>query len=239
MTSAMHRVKKELRERILGQSVHDLQAPVHRAAAAMLPYREMTDRAEFLDKAFKAVTFNGISGDYFEFGCCGGHTFTFAFQAGRRHGNPAHLWAFDSFAGLPPSAGEADHHPAWVEGEMKIELEDFHATLAERGVDRSSYSVVPGFYDESLSREGLPERFAIAYIDCDLHSSTTTVLDFLAPRLRTGVILAFDDYYCWSDTGPSGEQRALEEFGASHPEWRFERYLSFGWHGQSFVVLPS
>ena len=211
----------------------------HRVAVAALPYQELSDRAVFLDKAFKAVTFNGITGDYFEFGCCGGATFTFAHDARQRHGSNAHLWAFDSFAGLPPSATEGDAHPRWVEGEMEIEEAEFRNLMAERGVPAETYSIVRGFYADSLSRPDLPGDVAIAYIDCDLHSSTADVLRFLAPRLKPGLILALDDYFCFSANGPSGEHAALEEFMLTQPAWRLERYLPFGWHGQSFIVLPA
>ena len=52
----------------------------------------------------------------------------------------------------------------------------------------------------------------MAYIDCNLYSSTVTVLEFLAPRLKHGMIVAFDDYFCWSPTQVSGERFALHEF---------------------------
>ena len=45
-----------------------------------------------------------------------------------------------------------------------------------------------------------PTDIALAYIDCDLYSSTMPVLEFLLPRLKNGMIIAFDDYFCWSAT---------------------------------------
>ena len=63
------------------------------------------------------------------------------------------------------------------------------------------------------------------------------VLKFLKPRLQHGMILAFDDYYCWSSEVPSGERLALAEtFGEHDPEWRLLPYIQFGWAGMSFVV---
>ena len=76
----------------------------------------------------------------------------------------------------------------------------------------------------------------MAYIDCNLYTSTVTVLDFLAPRLKHGMIVAFDDYFCWSPTQVSGERLALHEFERDHPQWHFERYKDVHRAGVSFVV---
>ena len=77
---------------------------------------------------------------------------------------------------------------------------------------------------------------ALAYIDCDLYSSTMQVLRFLSPRLRHGMILAFDDYYCWSQTAVWGERNACNEFFAGHSRFRLLPYIQFGWNGMSFIV---
>ena len=77
---------------------------------------------------------------------------------------------------------------------------------------------------------------ALGYVDCDLYSSTVSVLEFLEPRLKHGMVLAFDDYYCWTDTDVSGERAALDEFAADHPEWNFHRYMAIDWAGVAFVV---
>ena len=62
------------------------------------------------------------------------------------------------------------------------------------------------------------------------------VLGFLAPRLKHGVILAFDDHCCWSPTAAAGERVAIAELFAGHERWNLVPYLQFGWHGASFVV---
>jgi hypothetical protein len=54
--------------------------------------------------------------------------------------------------------------------------------------------------------------------------------------MKHGMIIAFDDYYCWSATQISGERMAMLEFFSENPEWVLSPYMQFGWHGQSFVV---
>lgn len=201
--------------------------------------RERSCREEFLSRAFKALTFNGIGGDYAEFGCCGGTTFALAHRACLRHGHRARLWAFDSFRGLPPPRDDEDRHPNCQEGARAMTEDDFHRACRKQGIPRDRYTVVAGFYESTLDRmapTAAPADICLAYIDCDLCSSARTVLKFLMPRLKHGMIIACDDYYCWSPTHLSGERRAMLEAFDSHPRWRLQPYIQYGWHGASFVV---
>ena len=62
------------------------------------------------------------------------------------------------------------------------------------------------------------------------------MLDFLAPRLKHGMIVAFDDYWVYKPDYVSGERLALHEFEQAHPEWNFVPYRGIYHVGQSFVV---
>src|SRR5438045_953969 len=190
--------------------------------------RERLARQEFFYNAFKALRFNGIDGDYAEFGSWGGMTFALAYGESRRHGHPAKLWAFDSFQGLPQPRGTEDEHPEWRRGKMATNIDEFHAICARNGISREAYEVVAGFYEDTLpprSPEDEPANIALAYVDCDLYTSAKTVLEFLAPRLKHGMIVAFDDYFCWSATQVSGERRAWLELTAADRAWDWVPYV--------------
>ncbi len=88
----------------------------------------------------------------------------------------------------------------------------------------------------SRTQETSPSNIALAYIDCDLYSSTKDVHAFLAPRLKHGQVIAYDDDSCYSATQPSGERAAHQELDQAQPQWRFVPYARFGWAGQAFVV---
>lgn len=204
-------------------------------------YHEVEHRREFMRRAFTAQKFNGITGDYVEFGCWGGTTFALAYRESRRRALSCTLWAFDSFQGLPPQALPADDHPRWQAGALSTSLGEFRAICRRNGIPDDDYRVVAGYYEETIGSAAsyageLPSDIAVAYVDCDLYSSTTTVLGFLAPRLKHGMIVAFDDYFCYSSTALAGERKALADFAHSHPRFHFSPYAQFGWHGMSFVV---
>lgn len=201
--------------------------------------RERLHRQEFFSNAFKALRFNGIDGDYAEFGSWGGLTFGLAYQESRRRGHAAKLWAFDSFQGLPPGRTPSDEHPQWQEGSLATTVEEFRAKCAANGIPRDTYIVVPGFYEDTLSSMSAtdePTNIALAYVDCDLYSSAKEVLQFLEPRLKHGMIVAFDDYFCWSPSQISGERKALLEAVSDEKKWGWTQYMTFGWHGTSFVI---
>lgn len=212
------------------------------------------DSTSFFWDAFGALKLNGISGDYAEFGSLGAKSLAIAHQTTSAFGDDRHLWAFDSFVGLPEATSPHDPHPVWGTGGpfsgMGVEtgggpdaaargLAEFHEACARFGVPRTAYTPVVGFFEDTLPPlgvDGAPVDIALAYVDCNMHSSTLTVLDFLAPRLKHGMIVAFDDYSLWSPTDVSGQRRALHDFQQAHPEWWFQPFKDVHWGGRSFVV---
>jgi O-methyltransferase len=203
-------------------------------------YRECSWREDFFRKAFSYLTFNGITGDYAEFGCHGGVTFSLAHQAAQWASYRCTMWAFDSFQGFPAKAGEEDEHPRWIEGRMATTLERFQLLCDANWIPRSHYKLVPGFYAQTLTENSSaaprPSRISFAYVDCDLYSSTVPVLKYLLPRVHNGSIIAFDDYYCFSEKTTSGERRARLEIFGPNSDWRLVPYIQYASGGMSFLV---
>lgn len=203
-------------------------------------FHEGDERQQFLRKVFSVQGFNDIPGDYAEFGCCGCATFGMAHKEIVRTGGGRKMWAFDSFMGLPPEEISLDEHPQWVEGAFAMGIEEFKAAARRRGVPETAYEIVPGYYSDTIDSSSyagaLPADIAVAYIDCDLYSSTVSVLSFIGDRIKHGTILAFDDYFCYSASRISGERRAFLEFQNAVPQFSFLPYMPFGWHGMSFIV---
>lgn len=203
--------------------------------------RQIDGCAEFFYDAWVNQNVNGISGDYVEFGSWGGNTLNQAYIAMGKAGMDRHMWAFDSFEGLPEAQDDRDHHPGWRPGSAFGQggVDSFQADCDAHGIPRDAYTAVEGYFDATLPPLGTdepPNDIAIAYIDCNMYSSTVTVFEFLESRLKHGMIVAFDDYFCWSPTQVSGERAVLHEFLQAHPEWHFERYKDVHRAGVSFVV---
>jgi tetratricopeptide (TPR) repeat protein len=151
-------------------------------------------------------------------------------EFGVRHGNSIRqlvqlvgqeVHGFDSFQGLP---------------------EDWHAE------SRGSYStkgVIPkvpplvklhaGWFDETLpafitKHEG-PVR--LINIDCDIYSSTKTVLDTLADRIVPGTVIVFDEYI-GNEHWREDEYKAFQEAVAAYG-WAYE-YLAVSFFTKQVVI---
>ena len=136
------------------------------------------------------------SGLYLEFGVASGSTLRLISEAA-----PAGtVYGFDCFEGLP------EH---WRMGFAA------GAFATEQLPDVPGAELVVGLFDETLPGflAEHPEPVAFLHLDADLYSSTVTVMRALAPRLRAGTVIVFDEYFNfpgWEDH----EHRAWTEFVA-------------------------
>jgi hypothetical protein len=114
------------------------------------------------------------------------------------------IWhGFDSFVGLPED---------WSLGAKAGAFDVKHKLPAVR----SNIRLVPGFFDKTLEAflaQNPGKKVAFLHVDCDLYSSTKTVLFALRDRLVPGSIILFDElinYPGWQDQ----EYRAFMEYVA-------------------------
>jgi len=143
----------------------------------------------------------GIEGHYLEFGVFTGGTIRYM---ARRIGQRT-IHGFDSFEGLPE---------AWSGFNLGGK-----ACGREGRLPRVPDNVVlhRGYFDASLPKwlDEHPGPIAFMHLDCDLYSSTKTILKLTAPRLVPGTVILFDEYFNF----PNWEQhefKAFQEFVAEH-----------------------
>jgi hypothetical protein len=175
-----------------------------------------------------------IAGHVIEFGVYRGKTM----QHISRHFRDRICWGFDSFIGLPEpwyinSGANAKTHPA---GKFDMRLEE------QQPVFEKNVSLVTGWFNESLpiwlQQHAGPVCFL--HIDCDLYSSTKTVLDLLNERIVPGTVIVFDEMYPWADINDynlwaAGEYQALGEWLEQHD--RSFRTLFRSGHQQCSIMV--
>jgi hypothetical protein len=163
------------------------------------------------ERAFRAVADARLSGDYLEFGVFQGNSFVLAAHMATKYGLDMRLFAFDSFEGLPEGEGDR-FHP----GDYRCTQRGFERMIRKAGVDLDRVTCVPGWFEQTLTaetRERLAlSRAAVVHIDCDLYSSTYSVLEFLDGLLPPGAVIIFDDWHAFANEAHPechGEQGAF------------------------------
>jgi tetratricopeptide (TPR) repeat protein len=167
-----------------------------------------------LKKAYEAITLtNGL---ILEFGVRHGSSIR---QLASLTSKP--IYGFDSFEGLPEDWHEESKEVYSTKG--KIPKVPTHVTL------------IPGWFEETLplflAKHG--EDVALINMDCDIYSSTKTVLDLLSARIKKGTIIIFDEYIGnlhWEED----EHKAFKESVAQY-HWKYE-YLCYSAYTKQVVV---
>lgn len=123
---------------------------------------------------------------------------------------PVH--GFDSFEGLP----EVWHH----------EPKGSYTTQGEIPKVPGNVRLHVGWFEDTLPvfLEQHPGPVRLINVDCDIYSSTKTVLDLLAPRMVAGSVIVFDEYIGnehWREDEFKAFQEAVSRYG-----WTYE-YLCF------------
>ena len=128
---------------------------------------------------------------------------------------------FDSFEGLP----EAWHH----------EPKGTYSTKGVLPSVQENVFLYSGWFEETLpdfiDKHQDPVRFI--NIDCDIYSSTKTVLDLLSGQFGQGTVIVFDEFIGnenWREDEFKAFQEAVQTYG-----WAYE-YLGFSFMTKQVVV---
>jgi predicted O-methyltransferase YrrM len=147
-----------------------------------------------------ALKARGIPGLVLEFGVAGGHSVNFiASQVGPEQ----KVYGFDSFEGLPE---------AWTSSYRKGHFAQGLPDVAD------NVELVVGWFDETLPPflEAHPGDVSYLHIDCDLYSSTRTIFELLAKRIKPGTVIVFDEYFnypTWRDHEHKAFMEFVEKYG--------------------------
>lgn len=149
------------------------------------------DRLDLLSFAACSAPEEGL---ILEFGVASGATIKYLAMAPALRGRA--VYGFDSFRGLPERwADYAVGHFACEPPEVPDNVELIIGLFAD---------TLPPF----LATHG--GNAALIHIDCDLYSSTRTVLDHLTPRVVPGTVIQLDEYWIVQEH----ERRAFHDWMA-------------------------
>lgn len=163
-----------------------------------------------------AIAHATVDGLVLEFGVFNGKSIR---QIAALVNGPVH--GFDSFAGIPE--------------DWNHETSGSYSTAGHLPSVPASVSLHAGWFEDSLpafiQKETGPIRFM--NIDCDLYSSTKTVLDALAKQIVVGTVIVFDEYIgntSWRDDEYKAFTEAAQTYGWTH------EILSFSFVTKQVVI---
>lgn len=128
---------------------------------------------------------------------------------------------FDSFEGIPE-----DWHD---------EGKGSYSTRGRIPSVPSNIHLHPGWFDSTLPEflTSNQEQARLINIDCDIYSSTKTVLDLLSPRIVKGTVIIFDEYIgnqYWREDEYKAFQESVKKY-----DWNYQ-YLAFSFFTKQVVV---
>ena len=162
------------------------------------------------------------------------------------------LHGFDSFKGLPPASNPEDkgfRGNDWISGSYRGDCDTLRRHTQERGY--RNYHLHVGYFEDTITEALLAElrqaQPILVWLDCDLYSSSRTVIERLIPVLPTGCVLYFDDIGFNYTSRFTGQARLIHEintglFGADielvpDPElsWSSQRIYRFIRYGDAAI----
>ena len=203
----LHDIEGELQRRALADTVDYIQQH-------LMQVDSVESNLDVLTLGLKQVGNQG--GLYLEFGVFSGNTINhIAGQVDKP------VYGFDSFEGLPER---------WRDS-----LGAGHFKVNALPEVRSNVTLVKGWFDKTLPDylKTHPGHVAFLHVDCDLYSSTRTIFDCLAPRIRPGTVIVFDEYFGYPGWR-EGEFKAFQELIAREG-MKFE-YLNYNRKGEQVCL---
>jgi len=204
--------------------VHPHAAMLDDALAETVAYiKANMTTATVCDDAFDVLNFASreapSEGLILEFGVRTGSTVNHLARLKRKRT----IHGFDSFEGLP------ERWAGWT-----LDKGAFRGDGIPEVAD--NVELVVGWFDDTLPPflEAHPDPVALVHVDSDLYSSARTILTNLAPRIRPGTIIVFNEYFNY----PNWQQHEFKAFQEYCSERGVEyEYLCWGMYEVAVKIL--
>jgi len=175
------------------KNIPHLQTAIY-VSEKMINARAVKSKVELYDTVLEMLL---IDGNILEFGVYKGESINY-FAQKLSHKN---IYGFDSFMGLPEF---------WRDGFNK----EFFSLEGEMPVVGQNVKLIKGLFEDTIDAFLIDyniDKISLIHIDCDLYSSTKTVLDHIKDKIVSGTIIIFDEYFNYSNW-QMHEFKAFQEF---------------------------
>ncbi len=153
------------------------------------------------------------------------------------------LVGFDSFEGLPKLTQADKYSDDFKEGQYVYSPEKAYKNIIDAlnkfNAPTDNVMLVKGWFENTVNKSMFKKlgvaKASIINIDCDLYSSTLTVLNGSLDLIQDGTILIFDDWFCFKGSPNHGQQKAFSQWKESQPGIITTEFHSEGVYKKSFI----
>lgn len=228
-----------MRERLFKNDITIIPPP------CMTPARAEEIYLPTFKRVVEYIENSRLEGGICEFGTFHGYTARTFAECLWEFDSAKHLYLYDSWEGFPAmesvdaTCPEVAEHKTWKKGDCQPITKDAPELirLAINSIIPGHVTTIQGFYNSTVAKN-LPEKVAVAHIDCDLYTSTKLVLEELIKqdRLIDGAVILFDEFNNNNASDKYGERRAFKEISDEYKELcYFENWFTYGSSGYCFL----
>ena len=202
-------IKLELSRRALSKTVDYIQENMQKISS-------VDSKWLVHDLAFERAQLEGL---ILEFGVYKGETINYIAAK-----TSATVVGFDSFEGLPEF---------WRDGFSKGEFAINNLPPVKENV-----ILIKGWFDETLPvfiSEHKFDTVSYLHIDCDLYSSTKTILSALKDNIKSGTVIVFDEYFNYPGW-ENHEYKAFKEF-INENNYKYDYITYNNKHEQVAIII--
>jgi predicted O-methyltransferase YrrM len=166
--------------------------PVYRRALELAQHRTIQSEDNRMN-IFLLLRFylqNLPEGDIIEFGSWKGGSAIFMAAVAKEMGLKSHIWALDTFEGMPETDRSIDMHR---KGDFPgVDLNELNSFAEKKGLNNLTF--VKGLFEDTAEQVlARARKFSLVHIDCDIRSACAYCYDATRSRMVDGGYIVFDD----------------------------------------------
>lgn len=203
-----------------------------------------------LKMAFWHLAIDQVEGAYVEFGVASGNSMRSAEVAERSAHSKSlgvkrvrrELVGFDTFESFSSQSPD-DRHSTWQGENFSVSIARVQNRFKRAKERVSFHSVDCSKLGSSVDDYGPIEKYvrsekvALILFDMDLGEPTEKALDWIRPKLQTGTIVVFDEFFAFKGDPNKGEARSWTLFLEKNPQISARMVKTYGDGGVVFQVF--
>ena len=170
-------------------------------------------------KVHYLTLFDGIEGDYLEFGVYKGSSFIHSINSFKKNKKilrsriERSFYGFDSFEGFG-NIKEIDSHPFYRDLNFVTDFKKIEKRINKSSKNINS-KIIKGFFNKTLSvrpvKYGI-KKAAIIFSDADVYSASKDIFNFISEITDIGTYFVLDDFFSFKGSLNKGSYKAFQEF---------------------------